>query len=379
MRIAYLSNSVVPSRQANSVHVVNMAAALASLGHEVVLWAYPGEPLATGGSRNGIAEIAEFYGVPGRFTLRCFEPSGLPGRTTIDALKSGLEVRRSKVDLVIGRHPKACAIAALAGVPVVFETHQPITWYPRPDRLLLRAAIWRRAFRGIVTISLPLQEILRQETGFAESDFLLCHDAATSHEGVERMPLGTADRPQVGYVGHLYRGRGVDLIVEVARRIPEADFHLIGGTAEDIAVWSQYAEGVSNLVFHGFVPPYQVAAMRLGCDILLAPYQSDTSIPGGRVTAQWMSPLKIFEYMSSGTVFVASDLPVFIGVLRDRHNCLLAPPDSLLAWERTIRELIAAPALRDRLGAQAQQDFLERFTWRARAQKIVEFGMRASA
>ena len=39
MRIAYLSSAWIPSRTANSIHVMKMCQALARAGHEVVLFA----------------------------------------------------------------------------------------------------------------------------------------------------------------------------------------------------------------------------------------------------------------------------------------------------------------------------------------------------
>ena len=39
MRIVYISNSTIPSKAANSVHVMKMCQAFADNGHEVVLLA----------------------------------------------------------------------------------------------------------------------------------------------------------------------------------------------------------------------------------------------------------------------------------------------------------------------------------------------------
>ena len=37
MRILYISNSIIPSRTANSIHVMKMCQAMADNGHEVIL------------------------------------------------------------------------------------------------------------------------------------------------------------------------------------------------------------------------------------------------------------------------------------------------------------------------------------------------------
>ena len=54
----------------------------------------------------------------------------------------------------------------------------------------------------------------------------------------------------MGYVGNLYRGRGVELVVELARALPEVAFELVGGSEADLARWR--AAGLpANLELHG--------------------------------------------------------------------------------------------------------------------------------
>ena len=48
-------------------------------------------------------------------------------------------------------------------------------------------------------------------------------------------PSGPATRPRIGYVGSLYPGRGIELIIERAGRLPAYEFELIGGSEADLA------------------------------------------------------------------------------------------------------------------------------------------------
>ena len=59
MKIAYISKSVIPSRAANSIHVVKMCHALADNGHEVTLLA----PNIKDKDEKEISDIYKFYGV----------------------------------------------------------------------------------------------------------------------------------------------------------------------------------------------------------------------------------------------------------------------------------------------------------------------------
>ena len=99
----------------------------------------------------------------------------------------------------------------------------------------------------------------------------------------------------------------------------------------------------------------------------------DLILQGGDVgAARWMSPLKIFEYMAHGKPIVATDLPVIREVLEHERNALLAPSGDLDAWEHAARRLVDDPALRERLGGRAREDFEAGYSWRARARAVLE-------
>src|SRR3546814_10326815 len=62
MKIAYLSNSEIPSRAANSVHVMKMCQAFAQNGHRVTLYARKGQ------AHDG--DVYRTYGVSNSFEIR---------------------------------------------------------------------------------------------------------------------------------------------------------------------------------------------------------------------------------------------------------------------------------------------------------------------
>jgi UDP:flavonoid glycosyltransferase YjiC (YdhE family) len=65
MKIVYISNSIIPSRTANSIHVMKMCQAFADNGHEVVLLA----PDRYKEYENGVNDVYEYYGVRESFFI----------------------------------------------------------------------------------------------------------------------------------------------------------------------------------------------------------------------------------------------------------------------------------------------------------------------
>ena len=63
MKIVYFSYALIPSKTANSIHIMKMCNAFAQNGHEVVL-IYPD---SFGLEISGIEDVFEFYGVQNNF------------------------------------------------------------------------------------------------------------------------------------------------------------------------------------------------------------------------------------------------------------------------------------------------------------------------
>lgn len=182
--------------------------------------------------------------------------------------------------------------------------------------------------------------------------------------------LGREGAPQVGYSGHLYEGRGVEVICSLSERLPVVDYHIVGGQEEHIRNWRERCP-CSKLYFHGFVNPKGVYAYLDRFDILLAPYQKKVSVSGNiGNTATWMSPLKIFEYMSVGKAILCSDLPALREILTPGVDCLMVKPDNIDAWVHAILRLQDRER-REALGRAAQDTYNRQYTWSKRAESVL--------
>jgi glycosyltransferase involved in cell wall biosynthesis len=179
---------------------------------------------------------------------------------------------------------------------------------------------------------------------------------------------------KVGYVGQLYPGKGMEIIAALAPLCPRATFHVVGGLPADIDRWQSALAACPNVVFHGFVPYVEAASYIASMDVVLAPYLRVVRGVGGGESnlADWMSPLKLFEYMAAAKAIVSSDLPVLREVVADGVDAVLCDPDQPTQWAGALERLAAAPGLRADLGSRAQAKFLAHYTWDQRARSILE-------
>src|SRR5690606_11194111 len=138
---------------------------------------------------------------------------------------------------------------------------------------------------------------------------------------------------------HLYPGRGIDVIVEVAKRIGDIDFIIVGGTDEDVEYWRERVADYVNIHLLGFKSPAEIYKYRNACDVLLAPYQSRVAVAGGKGdSSKYMNPIKLLEYLSSKKPIVASDLPPIREVLNEQ-NAILVDSESIDEWTVALNKL----------------------------------------
>jgi glycosyltransferase involved in cell wall biosynthesis len=363
VKVVYLAASPVPSSVASSVHVVKMCQGMAHLGHQVRLLSPDRAEV-----RREVTDVHEFYGVDRSFTIERLEwPPAVGWLYYPCAVAMGLRAVRARPDLAYGRFPEAALAAAELGLPVIFETHLPLH-HTGPIGALHRRLLGHRRLLRVVVISRALKEELVRRFALRENLVTVVPDAADDPGTARAERLGPADRLQVGYVGNVYPGKGVETVLELAAICPWADFHVIGGEPPQVHDLAKIVGDLPNLHLHGYVPHGRTDRLRRGCDVLLAPYHRRVGTHGGGEAARWMSPLKLFEYMAAGRAILMSDLPVLREVVDDGVQAVLCEPEDARAWAAALTKLADDPPARERLGRAARARFLERHTWCARAE-----------
>lgn len=326
-------------------------------------------------SENNGVDPFEYYDVDELFEIvRIKKPPLSSAGTLIFYLRALIQASRFDSDLIYSRGVMPAFLANLRGHPSAVELHSTYDGrrFGKLRQVLLNWYMSREKSSHLIAITSSLK-------GHYENRFTWGDDILVAHDGAD--PVDNTSEPRdfdghsfhIGYIGSLYPGKGMELISQMAVRFPAGHFHIVGGRSDDIEYWKKQMGNLDNLTFHGHVPQAKLDNYRLAFDVLIAPYQYSVKSGGGDDITDWMSPLKIFEYMAAGKAIVCSDLPVLQEILTDGYNAFLRDPRDVDEWVAALETLRDDSALRTQLGENAQNELFEKYTWEKRAARILEF------
>jgi len=366
MKIIYIANSFIPSRMANSIHVMKMCQAMVALGHELTLLTFS----SLIDEEQGVDDVFEYYGVNTKFKIKKISLKKIKGKMHFFAMEAIKYCKSQNPDLVYTRCEIPALYLSLTALPFVVEAHKPFIDQAGFLKPLFKRLFLAKNLKRFVAISSALKQMFLKHFEPGQFNSMVLHDAADFVKKTDERSIqwqGRNDVLQLGYFGHLYQGRGVELIIEAAEQLPAVDFQIIGGQKQDVRYWQDEAAHLDNIYFYGFVNPSDVPNYRSKCDVLLAPYQREVWVANkGHESSKYMSPLKIFEYMSSRRCIICSDIPVLREVLNSK-NANLVSPDNVREWIEAIR-LCEKEEYRKKFADEAYRNFIERYTWDKRAE-----------
>lgn len=365
MKLFYVSNSVFPSNAANSVHVMKMCEAFSDNNLEVTLYGLRGD--------DRIINLFEHYGVKSNFKIELLTPKYLPARLYIYAILVAIKLLIKQPDLVFTRSLVSAYFFSFTSIKFTYENHNIRHTLKGFQKSMFDKVIRSKNMTKMIVISEALKKIIIEETKLNESKIAVFHDGATVTDNQKASINFTkgSDKFHVGYIGTIGKGRGLELIYECALSCSDMEFHIIGGTENQAKSYLKVDSLPANFHCYGFVAPAMTATYRNECHVMLAPYQNNLELRSGKNSSSYMSPLKIFEYMSSQKAIIASDLPVLREVLNEQ-NAILCHPNRVEEWKVALKMLEANQTMRNQIAKQAFDDFEAQYSWHKRTQRILQ-------
>lgn len=250
------------------------------------------------------------------------------------------------------------------------ESAQP-SW---PQRLVLHAleAVFVRLLRGadLVVAATPGIAAILAEQGVRADRIVTVTNGVTRAflAAFGEAPRALPPRPRLTYVGLMGHNHDVRVLVDLARMLPEVDLHLVGDGPDRAAVEAHArANGVANVVFHGYVTgPEALAAHYRDSDVLVAHTRATPTLD--RIVV----PAKTFEYFATGRPVVYAGSGDTADRLRALDLARVVPPGDASALATAVRAALADPAGSAARAARARAWVAEHHVREARMDALVE-------
>ena len=136
------------------------------------------------------------------------------------------------------------------------------------------------------------------------------------------------------YVGSFYKGKGIELIFKLAEKFEKFNFNIYGDPLGNIKNIPK------NIKIYGYINYEKVPNVLIKSDILLLP-NADLQFGRGNINiANYNSPLKMFDYLASGKIILASKRKGICEVLKHNYNSIIVNKYELESWMYEINKIM---------------------------------------
>lgn len=262
----------------------------------------------------------------------------------------------------ICRSPLFGIIAALSNEKVILELHHKLSgmtkliYYCMRNLGLLKNLRYIFIHKNLVKTFNP------------SKDKWLCLDDAVDINDFKLKKITKKIKKTCIYVGSFHQGKGVELILEIAKKLKDINFHLYG----DKKFINQKFKP-KNIKIFNHVSYKKIPKILSKYEIALMPYGNWVS---GRLKninlINSMSPLKMFDYLASSNIIIASDLSVYKHILKNKYNSILIDNSKTNLWIEWINKIFKSLNTYSYLKKNAFKT-AKKYTWRIRSKKIIKF------
>jgi glycosyltransferase involved in cell wall biosynthesis len=316
MKICYLANSAIPSSTANSIAIVKLCEAFQNLKHQVLL-------ITTNVSKKN-KTISEFYNVKSNFKIKkikYFKKFPLGISYYFFSIISIIKSLDFNPDLYITRNFFSCFILTILKKKVIIELHQDLKTESRIVKFLVKFTNYLNSkyVVKIITITNGVRdEYLKKKYIRKEKTLLLA--SGSSNQSYFNFRIKKKNF-KIGYFGSLYKSRGFELILKLSKIDFENQYFLYGDVTQISK--AKINNIPKNLKINNHIPYKKITKVLSSMDILVMPYTSSVTVAGDvSDITKYTSPLKLFDYLSSGKIIVCSEIEVLKEIIQHNKNAI---------------------------------------------------------
>ena len=363
MKLYYISEFSLPSNRAYSIHVFKMLNSFAKKKIDCTLFV---PYLKKNVNKNFIKKFYSIKSVNNIVVHSLFK--NLINLNFAYRFIYGFKIcsflkKIKQKNIIITRSLISSFLLSLFKIHHFLELHQEIKGLTKIIFINL-SFIKSKYIIKLVFISKGLAEYYKTHS----RNFIILHDGVDtdSFKGYEKK---LRKIKKITYTGSFYKGRGIKKIIKLSKELPSFKFFLYGRRGEN------FSDIPKNLRIFNFVDHNKIPKILIESDLLLMPYSKKiylSSLSTDQDISKFTSPLKMFEYLASGTPIISSNLKVLREILVDKKNSILIRNfENITEWKKQILNLKNNKDLMKKISRNAIKT-AKIYSWDARVEKYLK-------
>lgn len=355
--LIYISELILPSKSAYSIQVMKMCDAFSARGFNVKLFV-----LNVIKSKN----IHSDYNCLKRFNIKSFNINKNTFlNRIIYILKIYIYLRKKKTDTIIySRSILAGLILSIFYSQVVIEIHHLFKGFTNLMYSLFKFFKLTKKIKFVfITKNLNKEFRIRK-------DFIVLDDAV-DFKNFKKFSKSKKYYNTCVYTGSFSKGKGLETIIKISQSLPKINFHIYGDFTNS-SVTRDQLKNYKNIFYKGYVKYKKIPKILSMYKVYLMPYSKKVYVRAKNLeVGNYMSPLKLFEYLASSGVLFASDMKVYRHILK-KDNSVLIKNNSIKLWKINLTNFFLNPYKFKKISKNATY-IAQNNTWLKRVEKIKEF------
>lgn len=255
------------------------------------------------------------------------------------------------------------------GIPAIYEHHHHENKKFEPEivnhsLLQISVTVTDTIRKTMIDNGMPPEKVITLHNGYNR----LFMERQTEKATEWRQKLLKQNREKlVVYSGALKTFKGIDILIDVASQMPNIQFACAGGTKQEVEHYQQLAKEkqVNNIKFLGYILHQELPSLLQAADILAHPHCLGNA-------ATFTSPLKLFDYLASGTPIVATEIPSLMEFKNTKAIAAWCEPDNPTQFAKAVTSVLESHP-RQIEGYSDNIEFVKQFSWENRAAKILSY------
>jgi glycosyltransferase involved in cell wall biosynthesis len=167
------------------------------------------------------------------------------------------------------------------------------------------------------------------------------------------------------YGGALLKTRGIGLLIEVAKRLPDVQVIIAGSGPEEQNIREAIKQG-TNIQYLGQISHQKIIEYSSKADAIVAMY--DPSIKNN----EYASPNKLFEAMMLSKPIITSDNPALLKYIDEERCGIVIPYGDLDRLIDAITQLQNSPQISKMYGRNGRLAYETKYSWEIMKERLLE-------